>query len=63
MRLHSCGILSLRQDLKQLIIRQEVKAREVVTLRLQVFAEAFLHLFQQLVTLSQVVKETVVRAQ
>ena len=55
MWLHRCGILSLRQNLQQLIVRQEVESWEGVSLGLQVLAEALLHLLQEFVALTQVV--------
>ena len=63
MRLHRGGILSLRQNLQQLIVRQEVESWEGVSLGLQVLAEAFLHLLQEFVALTQVVQQPVVGAQ
>ena len=46
MWLYGRRVLGLRQDLKQLIVWQEVEARERVTLSLQVVAETLLDLFQ-----------------
>ena len=63
MGLHGRRVFGLRQNLKQLIIGQEVESWEGVTLGLEVLAESLLHLLKQLVTLTQVVKETLVWTQ
>lgn len=44
-RLDGSGIPSLRQDLQQLVVRQEVESREGVAFCLQVFTKPFLNLF------------------
>ena len=62
MWLYGGRVLRLRENLQQLIVREEVEARERVALSLQVIAQSLLYLFQQLVALTQIVKETVVRA-
>ncbi len=56
MRLYSSRVLGLRENLKELIIRQEVEARESHSLCLQVLTESLLYLVQQLVALSKVVQ-------
>ena len=61
--LNSRRVLRLRQDLKQFIIGQEVESGEGVSLCFEVLAQTFLDLFNEHVALSEVVKETVVRAQ
>ena len=58
MRLHSRGIFGLRQDLQQFIVGQEVESWEGRPLGLQVFAETFLDLVQELVTFLEVLMET-----
>ena len=45
------GVLGLGQDLEQLVVGQEVEAREGETLGLQVVIEALLDLVEQLVAL------------
>ena len=62
MGLYCCGIFGLREDLQQFVVGQEVESWEGVTFCLQVLAEALLYLFQQLVTLLQVVQQPAVRA-
>ena len=61
MRLYSRRVFSLRQNLKQLIIRQEVESWEGVTLRLQILTKSFLYLLEQLVTFSQIVEQSSIR--
>ena len=56
-------VLGLRQDLEKFVVGEEVEARERVTLRLQVLAQAFLHEVQQLVTLAEVAEQARIRAQ
>ena len=63
MGLHSSGVFGLWQDLQQLVVRQEVESWEGISLGLQILAEAFLHLLQEFVALTQVVQQSVVGAQ
>ena len=63
MWLYSCGILSLWQDLEELIIWQEVESRERVPLSLQVLTQTLLYLIQELVAVLQVLKFAGFRAQ
>lgn len=52
MRLYGSRVFGLRQNLQQLIIRQEVESWEGISLGLQILAESLLHLLQQFVGLS-----------
>ena len=45
-RLNSSGIFGLRENLQQLVIREEVESWEGNPLGLQIFTETFLHLLQ-----------------
>ena len=49
--LHTGGVLGLGQDLEQLVVGQDVEAREGEALGLQVVVQPLLHLLQQLVGL------------
>ena len=49
MRLHGLGITSLRQNLEQITVRQEVETREAATLVLQVLGQAVLDLIKDAV--------------
>lgn len=60
MRLHSRGVLSLREDLKKLVVREEVESGEGHPLGFQVIAQSFLDLLQQFVTFSEVLQQTIV---
>ena len=55
-RLYSSWVLGLRENLKQLIIREEIETREGHSLSLQVLTESLLYLVQQLVALSKVLQ-------
>lgn len=46
MGLNGCWVFSLRENLKKLIIGQEVESRECVSLGLQIFTESLLYLLQ-----------------
>ena len=61
MRLDSRRVFSLRQNLKQLIIRQEIESWEGVTLCLQILTKSFLYLLEQLVTFSKIVEQSSIR--
>ena len=63
MGLDSRGILGLGEDLKQLIIGQEVEPGEGGPLGLQVLTKTLLDLVQELVALLQVVQEPGIRTQ
>ena len=62
MGLHGRWILGLREDLKELVIREEVEAWEGNALGLQVLTESLLHLLQQEVALTKVLQQPVVSA-
>ena len=61
-RLHSGRVAGLGQDFQQLVVREEVEPGEGRPLGLQVFAQAFLHLLQQLVALPEVPQQAAVGA-
>ena len=60
-RLHGLRVLGLREDLQQLVVGQEVEAREADPLRLQVLAQALQHLLEQFVAFFELVAEPSVR--
>ena len=60
MRLDSCWVFGLGENLQQLIIREEIESRESHPLGLQVLTQSFLNLFQQLVALTKILQKTVV---
>ena len=60
MRLYSSQVLGLRENLEELVIGEKVETREGHPLCLQVLAKSLLHLVQQLVALSKVLKEAIV---
>ena len=62
-RLDSGRVLGLRQDLEEFVVGQEVEPRERAALRLQIFAQTFLHEVQQLVAFAQVLQQARVRTQ
>ena len=62
-RLHGLRVLGLREDLEQLVVGQKVEARKRGALRLQVLAQALLHLLQQLVALLELIAQACVRTQ
>ena len=62
-RLHGLRVLGLREDLQQLVVGQEVEAREADPLRLQVLAQALQHLLEQFVAFFELVAEPGVRTQ
>ena len=58
MRLHGLGVLALAQNLQQVVVRQEVEARENLSLRLQVHVQALLYLFKLVVHIVEILQQT-----
>jgi len=57
MGLHSLSIPGLGQDLKELVVGEEVETRKGRSLGLQVVFQAFLDLVQRLVVVLELAKE------
>ncbi len=57
MGLHSSGVFGLRQDLQQLIIREEIETRECSSLSFEIVVEASLNPIQSILTVLESVEE------
>jgi len=58
MDLYLRWILGLAQDLKQVVIREEVEAREYLALGLEIHIERLLYLFEAQIHLVQLFQKT-----
>jgi len=61
-RTHITNFLCLRENFKQLIIRQEIETSEIGTLLLKIVSETLLHDFKILVSLLELFLQSFFRA-